>query len=238
MRTIQLSQPVSVVMPICNEADVIQAVLDEWHRDVFAHLPQGSELLFDDCSTDGTTELLFENAKQRKYIRVISSSRDGFFESAKRLYLQAKCPLIFFTDSDGQYVATEFWRVAECISRCDLAHGAKLGRQDPLYRLVASHAFNLLVMLLFFTRGRDVNSAFRLVRKSVVEQVLPQVHCVPVLLNSEFYLRAERQGFKIEVIDVEHRPRQFGKSRGVAPGAFLRICFDVFKGVIRLRRDL
>lgn len=122
---IVLTEPVSVLMPVCDEADVILDVIDEWARDVFAHLPAGSELLFDDCSTDGTTELIQQASGRHGFVAMQRSPRDGFFKSAMRLYRSASCPLIFFTDSDGQYVPQDFWKVAEHIVDHDMVHGAK-----------------------------------------------------------------------------------------------------------------
>ena len=43
---IELSEPVSILMPVSNEADVIEEVVEEWVREVISHLPAGSELLF------------------------------------------------------------------------------------------------------------------------------------------------------------------------------------------------
>src|SRR3954471_12716653 len=54
-----ITEPVSVLMPVCNEVAVIESVVREWEADVFRHLPAGSELVFDDGdSRDGTLETL------------------------------------------------------------------------------------------------------------------------------------------------------------------------------------
>src|SRR4051812_16144638 len=78
---VQLTQAVSVLMPVCNEVDVIDVVLREWMDDVMVHLPEGSELVFDDCSTDGTTEKLELWRERHPFIRINRSERDGFFNS-------------------------------------------------------------------------------------------------------------------------------------------------------------
>jgi glycosyltransferase involved in cell wall biosynthesis len=117
----RLSEPVSFLMPVCNEVDVIRDVLDEWHEEVFRHLPDGTELILDDgASTDGTLDVLDDLAGRWGFVRTIRSARDGFAASARRLYQAAQCPLMFFTDSDGQYVPAEFWRVAALIDGADM----------------------------------------------------------------------------------------------------------------------
>lgn len=53
--------PISILMQVCNEAEVIESVIEECVGDVFEFLPEGSEILFGDgASTDGTQELLIK----------------------------------------------------------------------------------------------------------------------------------------------------------------------------------
>lgn len=233
-----LREPVSIVMPVSNEANIITEVVDEWRRDVLAYLPEGSELVFDDCSSDGTEDILRELSELDRRIRVNFSERDGFFKAAMRLYRLARCPLIFFTDSDGQYVPAEFWKVAQNIASHDMVHGYKSRRKDKLYRKGASLIFNLLVHALFGSKNKDVNSAFRLIRRPMLEQLLDQIHCLQMMPNAEMYIRAEWQGFRIKNVPVRHRIRKHGKSRSLPLRAFSRECLVAYRGLRALRQEL
>ena len=224
-------------MPVCNEVDVIEGVLKEWDTEVFRHLPAGSELLLNDCSSDGTEKILTRLQEACPYLRVLFTKREGFFKASVRLYQEARCPLIFFTDSDGQYVASEFWKIAGDISRFDIVHGAKLRRQDPYYRLLASNMFNVITRLMFGTQSDDVNSAFRLIRKEALEDLIPKIRHLPTLLNAEMLIRAEMEGYKVKSLGVAHRARQVGKSRGLPLRGFLRECARTYAGLFRLRRE-
>lgn len=231
------TEPISFLMPVCNEEPVIREVIDEWRRDVLCHLTHPYEWIFDDCSSDGTTEILSQLCQENPAVRVIRSERDGFFNAAMRLYRAAQYPVVFFTDSDGQYIPDEFWRLTPYLADHDIVHGAKVGRKDPLYRLAASGAFNALARMRFRTQMADMNSAFRLVRRSVLEQLLPKVRHLPMLLNAEMLLRAEREGFRIQVVPVGHRPRRAGRSRGLPTCSFLRECWRAARGLRRLEDE-
>src|SRR6185312_1934472 len=124
-------------MPVCNEADIIVDVLDEWLDEVLQYLPASSELVLEDSSVDGTTAILHEYARRFDFIRVHWHPQDGFFNAAMRAYRRATCPLAFFTDSDGQYVPREFWKIAADIGQFDMVHGVKRQRCDPVYRVAA-----------------------------------------------------------------------------------------------------
>jgi glycosyltransferase involved in cell wall biosynthesis len=232
---IQLSSPVSILMPVCNEAQVIEDVIEEWVRDVFQYLPAGSEFLIDEAaSTDGTREILSRLSTKYSFLRVsYHEIKDGFAAAAKRLYAAAQCPLIFFTDSDGQYMAEDFWRLAKYADRYDLVHGAKLGRKDPWPRRIASMLFNKLSGFLFEVHLLDINSAFRLMKATVIKDILKDLTIMPTLVNAEFLLRCEFNNYEIKQVYIRHRDRKYGKSRGLP--AF-RYPVEAFKAGVALFR--
>ena len=75
-------------MPVCNEADVIEDVIDEWVCDVFQYLPEGSEFLIDEAaSKDGTREILQRLCEKHPFMKVESREvKDGFAAATRRLY--------------------------------------------------------------------------------------------------------------------------------------------------------
>jgi len=225
-------------MPVCNEIDVLEDVVEEWVRDVISHLPIGSELLFDEAaSTDGTKELLQSLTLKYPYINVeYHTDKDGFANAARRLYGRAKCPWIFFTDSDGQYIASDFWKLAKHIDeKNDLIRGAKIGRRDPKVRRLASALFNKFVQFLFNLNYLDFNSAFFLVRKDALCAILPHLHCMPTLINTELLLRLELENYSIKQVYVLHRERKFGISRGLAPSQFIQESLKALRGLYAIK---
>ncbi len=231
----RISLPVSVLMPVHNEADIIEDVVEEWVRDVFQYLPKGSEFVFDEAlSTDGTREILARLCKKYPFIRVnYHDTKDGFGPSARRLYSEARCPLVFFTDSDGQYVAADFWKLAKYIPAYDVVHGAKFGRKDSFFRRFFSGLFNQITCMIAHVNYFDINSAFRLIKAEVIKEILPQVNCMPTLLNTELFLRCQFENYSIKQIYITHRERKYGKSRGLPPVRYFfegfRACLGVFK---------
>jgi glycosyltransferase involved in cell wall biosynthesis len=236
---VKLPSPVSILMPVCNEADVIEYVIKEWVDDVIQFLPEGSEFILEDAnSTDGTIDVINKLAIQYPNIRlIIHPTRDGFSAAARRLYNEAKCPLVFFTDSDGQYVASDFWKLAPYIESFDLIHGAKIGRKDPAFRRYASSIFNKMSEFLFAVTYSDINSAFRLMKREVLERTLPQVNCMPTLLNAELLLRAEFENFRIKQMYVLHRERRFGESRGLPTNRFVWDALLAFRGLLKIKES-
>lgn len=212
-----ISAPVSILMPVCNESEVIEEVVEECVGEIFRYLPEGSEFLIDEAaSTDGTRPILQRLCEKYSFLRVMyHEKKDGFAAATRRLYGAAKCPLVFFTDSDGQYVLADFWKLAKHVDHCDLVHGAKLGRKDPFVRRICSMFFNKLASFLFEIHYLDINSAFRIVKRHVIEDLLAELTIMPTLINAEFLLRTELKNYDIRQVYIRHRERKHGRSRGL-----------------------
>jgi glycosyltransferase involved in cell wall biosynthesis len=231
------TEPVSILMPVCNEEDVIESVIEEWAQTVIQHLPAGSELLIDDASTDGTGDILKKLMTRYPFIHVYFQPRkDGFANAARRLYKEAKCPWVFFTDSDGQYIAKDFWKLAKHVNGgFDLIRGAKIGRKDPVLRRIASSIFNKIIQFLFNMSYLDFNSAFFLIRKPVLNSLLDHINCMETLINTELLLRAELENYNIQQVYVLHRIRQFGVSRGLPPLKFVSQSLKALHGLYKIK---
>jgi len=231
--------PLSILMPVSNEADVIEDVIEEWVREVIQYLPAGSELLIDEAaSTDGTREILEALKKKYSFLRInYHETKEGFAAAARNLYQDARCPLVFFTDSDGQYVPSEFWKLAPYAGKYDLVHGAKIGRQDPLFRKISSASFNRIARVIFDEHYSDINSAFRIVRRETLLKILPRVRCMPTLFNAEIMLRMAMENFSIKQVRVIHRKRLHGVSRGLPPSRYLWECLLAYQGLLKLKSE-
>ena len=234
---IRLASPVSILMPVCNEAGIIEAVIEEWVEDVIQHLPACSELLIEEAaSTDGTREVLTRLSEKYPFMRVNYRDRkDGFANAARRLYREARCPWLFFTDSDGQYVAKNFWILAQFMDAYDYIRGAKAGRKDPLGRRFASMIFNKIVHFLFVNEFADLNSAFHLIRKEVIDDLLPELKSMPTLINTELLLRAKLSNYLIKECYVMHRIRRFGTSKGLPPYRFFFDSIGAIRGLYDIK---
>lgn len=231
--------PISILMPVFNEADIIEEVIEEWVHDVFHFLPVGSEFLIDEAaSTDGTREILARMCEKYPFILVTyNETRDGFAAAARRLYSAAKCPWLFFTDSDGQYLAADFWKLVKYIPTYDFVHGAKIGRKDLWPRRLFSMLFNKAASFLFEVHYLDINCAFGLIKTEVIREILPKVNVMPSLLNAELLLRCELDNFEIKQVYVLHRQRKFGKSRGLPPTHYLLEGYRAVRGLFRIKED-
>ncbi len=87
-----LGQPISILLPVCNEAEVIDDVLQDWLK-ILELLPRGSCLEFEDAnSKDGTVEKLtyYSSKYPQEVIVKFRPDRDGFSRALARLLVEVK----------------------------------------------------------------------------------------------------------------------------------------------------
>jgi hypothetical protein len=235
-----LSEPVSILLPVCNEVEGIESILAELVEVVYRHLPPGSEFLIEEGgSTDGTKELLAELNQHWPFLDIVcNDKKEGFAAAARALYKRAKCPLVFFADSDGQCVASEFWRLAEHAGPNDFVLGVKRIRYDPLVRRITSWAFNSLARLTFHISSKDINFGFRLAKRDAILRCLAHCTDMPTLLNAEVTIYACALGYRIKSVRVHHRPRIFGMSRGLTPGSIAAESWRALIALFKIRKRI
>lgn len=235
-----LTEPVSILLPVCNEAEGIESILAELVEVVYRHLPEGSEFIINEGgSKDGTKEILQELNKRWPFIQIeYSEKKQGFAKAAIQLYRKAKCPLLFFTDADGQCIANEFWKMTDLIKDNDFVLGVKKVHYDPFVRRVASFCFNGIARMIFGFKFRDINFGFRLSRKEPLIQVLDKAKHMPTLLNAELTILAYIMKYRLAEVQVHHRPRMYGLSVGLTPNSIPRESMQAFRGLLNLKKDL
>ena len=84
-----------------------------------------------------------------------------------------------------------------------------------------------MVNLLFGYTARDIDCAFKLFTREVIETV--KVRSRGAMFSAEFLVRAKRAGFKIVEEPVSHYPRIAGSQTGARPDVILRAFVEMFK---------
>ena len=204
--------PVSIVMPVYNEEAIIEKTLRDYHSEIVDQLPGSEFIIVDDCSTDGTPQILKKLAGELQDIRILKLSKNGGHGRALRFaYENATCSLIFHTDSDYQFDPKDFWKLYKEIGDNDLVIGYRAVRRDPLPRLIIANILKVSNMAIFGFKIRDANSPFRIIRKLCLEDclkvIVPDAFAPSIML----VIAARWKGYRVKEIPVTHLPRLTGE---------------------------
>lgn len=203
---------VSCILPVFDEADCIVTVVEELLAMLGAQARPFEVIAVDDGSTDGSGDMLQALARREPRLRVVRFPTNVGYGAALRAGFEAATqPLVFFMDSDGQFDPDDLRAVLERSSQADVVVGYRAPRSDGPLRAVLSQGYNLAVQALFPVRVQDVNCAFKLLHRRVVE-ALP-LEATGYTFNAELLARAAHRGFSIVEVPVRHRVRRTGRSK-------------------------
>jgi glycosyltransferase involved in cell wall biosynthesis len=223
----------SIFLPAYNEKDNIERVA----KGVLAALPDFAErfelVIVNDGSKDRTREIAEGLAKKDPNVKVVSHEKNrGYGAALKTGFASAKYENIFFMDGDGQLDIKEMDRLIPLLAECDIAAGFRIKRNDPLHRVLNGKAYNLLVRLLFGLDVRDIDCAFKLIKKKVTDTV--KLNSESQFLSAEFLIKSKKAGFRIKQAGVHHYPREKGTPTGNKP----LVVINSFKELFKLWREL
>jgi glycosyltransferase involved in cell wall biosynthesis len=202
----------SVVIPVYNEADAVETLVEDLGRELLPIAADLEAILVDDASTDATPAILDRLAADRPWLHVHHAERNaGHGASVLRGLALARADWIFQLDSDGQFVVAEFDRLWMQRQECDLALGVRTVRHDPQHRLLLTRVVRYATTLLAGRHVRDANTPFRLLRRSLWEEVAPLIAPSTLAPNISVTLAATVLGKRVVEVPVTHLPRETGR---------------------------
>ena len=223
----------SIVLPCHDEAENVDRAIDEATTAGELVADAHEVIVVDDGSSDATRELAAARAAEDPRVRVlVHDVNRGYGAAVKTGIAAARLEWIFLTDADLQFDMTELSRFAPLAPSCDIVAGYRVHRADPPHRLLNAAAWNFLVRRVFHVGLRDVDCAFKLMRRDVV-QPLP-LASDGAMVSTELVIRARDAGARIVELGVGHRPRAAGRSSGASP----RVVVRAFRELRAVRAEL
>lgn len=206
---------ISAVLPCFEEAPNLQRVVEQLGA-VLQDVAAAYEIVVvaSAAARDGTPELARQLARERPDISVvIQEASDPGYGRALALGIEAaRHEWLLLSDADGQFDHTELTRLAELAPGNDVVLGYRAERHDSPARVWASRLYGAFATRLTGVPGvRDVDCAFKLLRRSFVEGA-PLV-CRTGVVNAELLSRALARGARVAQVAVTHRERAAGRAR-------------------------
>lgn len=219
----------SFVIPVFNEEKSLETLYDEICAVCESNNYTFEIVFVDDGSVDSSWNIMKGISDQDS--RVIALRfRTNFGKAAaiRAGAAAAKREIVVTLDSDLQDDPSEVSKLLNKMDsdECDVVSGWKKVRHDPINKRFPSKCFNLLVGWLTGLKLHDHNCGFKAYRRQIFDEInlYGEMHrFIPVLAAS--------RGYQVGEVAVNHRPRQFGKSKyGLArlPKGFLdllTVCF-------------
>ncbi len=219
---------ITIFFPCYNEEQNVARVAGEALQTARQISDDFEIIIVDDGSKDRTGEIADRLAEQNPEIRVIHHEvNKGYGAALQSGFKNALKELVFYTDGDGQFKIEEIKKLLPMIEKYDIVSGFRIKRQDTLMRKVNAYLWGTLVNALFKIKVSDVDSAFKLYRRKIFDEIT--LSSQGALIDTEILAKAMVKGYTITEVGVNHHPRIAGKQTGAKLSVIYRAFRELFK---------
>lgn len=207
-----MPQAMSIVLPAFNEDENLEVVVDRALETLPGLIDEFEVIIVNDGSTDETGEVarrLIE--RHHPVVRLAEHERNRGYGAALRTgFALARFELVFYTDSDNQFDLRDLRHFLPLIDEYDLIVGFRVYRYDSVLRSLLSWIYNRVVRVLFRVHVRDVDCAYKLFRREVLEKIV--IESTDFFVDAELVAKARRWNFRLLEKGVRHYPRMAGET--------------------------
>jgi len=225
-RSVPHAPRLSLVFPAFNEAENLPTLLESAIK-IGDQLAVDFEIVIvDDGSQDRSAEVLDAWSGRDPRITSFHHPTNLGYGAALRAGLrQARGDLVFFSDADLQFDLGEIAHLLEHTGDVEIVAGYRSPRRDPWLRRAIAWIWGSLVRRLFDLPVRDIDCAFKVFRREVLDTI--SIESIGAFVNTEILARARAAGFRIKQVPVSHHPRRAGTQTGAHPRVILRALIEL-----------
>jgi glycosyltransferase involved in cell wall biosynthesis len=205
---------VSVVMPAYNERDTVEEIV----RRVLA-VPLRLELIVvDDCSTDGTRELLQTLQGELKLTLLLQPRNAGKGAAVRAGFAKVAGEIVVIQDADLEYSPEEYPSLVEliCSGRADVVYGSRfLGRHRVFLftHYVGNRALTLLTNVLYNTMLTDMETCFKVMRIEVIRSMTLKSNRFGI--EPELTAKIFKRGYRVYEIPITYDGRGYSEGKKI-----------------------
>ena len=204
----------SVVMPVYNEI----ATAEEIIRRVLA-VPIRMELIVvDDCSTDGTRDLLTRLQQQLGFTLLLQPQNEGKGSALRRGFETVTGDIVVVQDADLEYSPEEFPSLIEliCQGRADVVYGSRfLGRHRVFLftHYAGNRLLTLMTNLLYNTMLTDMETCYKVMRTEVLRSMTLKSKGFGI--EPEMTAKIFKRGYRVYEVPITYDGRGYHEGKKI-----------------------
>jgi len=202
---------ISVVICAYNEEKNVRAVIVETVQVLTLMAADFELIVVDDGSSDNSLQVIRSCVLNDPRIKIIVHAKNqGIGSALLDGYRIAQKDLVTFLPADGQISPSDIKLFADNIDGYDMVVSYYIKRPASLLRQLTSKGVRSILFLLFGKVPRYEGTY--MFRRRILEGISLKMH-TSFVLNYEFVIRADRQGYKIKEVPTVCLERSSGNSK-------------------------
>lgn len=201
------SRSVSIIVPVYNEQDALDALFEEIGRIAEAERYDLQVIFVDDGSTDASWSRIVSLAERDRRVGGVRFRRNAGKAAALMAgFAAAKGDIVFTMDADLQDPPEEMPRLIEKLDAgYDVVSGWKKQRLDPWHKVYPSRVFNKIISMTTGVSLHDHVCGLKCYRRKVLSdlRIYGELHRFLGVLSAA-------KGYRVAEIPTLHRKRTTG----------------------------
>lgn len=220
----------SIVIPVYNEKKTITEIL---RRVMAIHLPQIRKeiIVVDDCSADGTREIL--KKMNQSGVKIIYHSQNlGKGAAVRTGFGQVTGDYLMVQDADLEYDPQDISKLLRPIQegKAEVVYGSRFTgehRNMFFWHMLGNKFLSLITNLLFNTTLSDMEVCYKLLTKKMASKITLEENRWG--FDPEITAKILKQGVRIYEVPISYAGREFSEGKKINWPAGFRILWVLFK---------
>jgi len=209
----------SIIIPIYNEKNTISELLSRVEKVNIGPIKK-EIIIVDDCSTDGTREIL--KGIENKYRVLYQSKNQGKGAALRVGFKEATGDIILIQDADLEYDPDEYFKLIKLIidNEADVVYGSRFTGIGPHRVLFYWHNLGnrfLTTLSNIFTNLNltDMETCYKVFKKKVINEILPKLKSNRFGFEPEITARIARANYRVYEVGISYHGRTYKEGKKI-----------------------
>jgi glycosyltransferase involved in cell wall biosynthesis len=221
----------SVCVPCYNEAATIEPVIEAV---LAAPYPDKEIIVVDDCSTDGTKEILRDRIESRIAKVIYQPVNQGKGSALRIAIREATGDIIIIQDADLEYNPQEYPKVINPIleNKADVVYGSRFMGSEPhrvvyFWHRVGNGLLTLISNMLTNLNFTDMETCYKAFRREVIQSI--EIKEDRFGFEPEITAKISRKGVRIYEVGISYYGRTYLEGKKINWKDGLRAFYCILK---------
>lgn len=209
----------SIVIPVYNEKNTIREILRRVESSNIGDMEK-EIVIVDDCSTDGTGEILKEY--EQKYKIIYQKENTGKGAALRTGFMATTGDIVLIQDADLEYDPAEYPLIIAPIvqDKADMVYGSRFLGSHPHRVLYYWHSLGnkvLTTLSNMFTNLNltDMETCYKVFKGSVIREIAPRLKSDRFGFEPEITSRVAHGQYRIYEVGISYHGRTYKEGKKI-----------------------
>lgn len=210
-------QKITILIPIFNELNTLRIILNKVEEANFCGLEK-EIILIDDCSTDGTKEILGE--LESKYKIFYHEKNQGKGAALRTGFAHVTGDIVVIQDADLEYDPVDYEPLIQLIldGKADVAYGSRLSGGKPSRSFMFTHLLGnklltLMTNILYNTTLTDMETCYKAFKAEFIRGI--EIKSNRFDFEPEITAKVLKRGARLYELPISYYGREYEEGKKI-----------------------